>query len=254
MRLAWKIAAFPLVTGLVAGGCGSSTEPGQTNFTAAEQAALANALASSGVLSSNPLAAFAGVVVGTIDHVGTMSPATSAAVTQAVDNAIRLSAVGAEGSSYSAVGLQISFTSDIGGQSTTGWFIGAVGWNGLNTQTNSVSELMIVGGSGDGATPPSSASGTIEDGDLTATYWNGTRYEGTSGTGTVTASNFSGGGTDCSTTVQGITVTCSLQRGNMAGNVGFEAAEVGGTQTFTQPTVQFSSLPTVKLTINVAGG
>ncbi|MDH3496617.1 MAG: hypothetical protein OER21_07635 [Gemmatimonadota bacterium] len=195
--------------------------------------------------------AFAAFVVETVGEVGSITPVAQAAIAKAADDAMSLAASAAAGTNYSAVGFAIEYTITQGTFTGSGWFLGIVGWNGINTSNNTVQELVVVGGGEeDGSTLPTSTSGTIESGDLFALYWdNPNEYFGTSGTGTITGSNFGSGGTDCSASQQGITVECSFVGGRMNGNFAFVATgEVGN---YTQPAVQFSSLPAVKVTIAI---
>ena len=190
-----------------------------------------------------------------VGKVGRLDAGTvNAALHTAIDRALNLSVAGTQASAYEgAVGIAIQFDLSAQGTSESGWFYGVFGWNGINTSTNTVDEWVIVGGAGEESTLPSSASGTIESGDVFAEYANGTTYYfGTSGTANVSASSFSGS-TDCSASQQGITVDCSYSAGTMNGDFQFTATTLSET-TYTQPKVTFTSLPAVRMTISITQG
>ncbi len=223
---------------------------GDGNLNSAEQAALINALNTSGVLAGTPVAAFSSFAVGILDEVGTMSASRSRAIDEAIESGIRLAVSKAAAASYEgAVGVQVGW--DL--QGDVGWFIGVLGWNGLNVQTATVSELVAAYGYDFGNTnqPPASTSGTIgEDPYVAGMYWDGsTTYYGTSGDATMSGSNFTGSN-DCSQTG----ITCSYSTGTMNGNFNFVGSDMAeGGSTYTQPLVNFSSLPAVKMMISDAG-
>ena len=236
--------ATVLAVGMLAG-C-SSDNGGTQDLTQADKTALTNALAST---DFGPLAAYVVQVVG---KVGTLDAGTvNSALHSAIDHALSLSVAGTQASAYEgAVGIAIQFDLNAQGLAETGWFYGVFGWNGINTSTNTVDEWVIVGGSGTEGTLPSSASGTVESGDVFAEYASGTTYYfGTSGTATVSASSFSGS-TDCSASQSGITVDCSYATGTMNGNFAFTALSATEA-TYTQSNVTFTSLPAVRMTISV---
>ena len=250
------LAAF-LALGIAA--CSDDvTEPEGTGFSPAEQQALINALTSSGALANSPAAGFAALVVGTLGEVGTISASQTAAMDRIVENGIQLAVSAALSSTYEgAVGVQIGY--DIDG--TQGWFIGVVGWNGLSTETNSVSQLVsIYHFDTDTGTPPATHSTTIgldglqqalprSDADhhlATATYWDGIdTYWGTNGSVNFSGSSFSGSN-DCSQ----LTFSCTYSTGSMSGTFEFESAILQGELTWTQVPVGFSNLPAVKLMIS----
>ncbi len=235
-------------------GCSNETDQlvdpgGEGNLNSAEKVALINALQTSGVLAGTPAAAFSSLAVGILDEVGTMSASRSRAIDEAIESGIRLGVSKAAASSYEgAVGVQVGW--DI--QGSTGWVIGVIGWNGLNVQTATVSELVAAYGYEEGNTnqPPATTSRTIgEDPYVTGMYWDGsTTFYGTSGNATMSGSGFSGSN-DCSQTG----ISCTYSTGTMNGNfnfVGSDMLEMGGT--YTQPEVNFSSLPAVKIMISDA--
>jgi len=226
------------------------TDPGgEGNLNTAEKTALINALNTSGVLTGSPAAQFASLAVGILSEVGTLSASRSRAIDEAIESGIRLAVSRAAASSYEGtVGVQVGW--DI--QGSTGWFIGVIGWNGLNVQTATVSELVTAYGYEEGNTnqPPPSAEGTIgEDPYVQGMYWDGsTTYYGTSGHVSVSGSSFSGS-TDCSQTG----ISCSYSTGAMNGNFNFAGSDMAeGGSTYTQPEVNYSSLPAVRVMISDA--
>jgi hypothetical protein len=108
----------------------------------------------------------------------------------------------------------------------------------------------MVGGFGEEGTLPSSASGTIEGGDVFAWYTStNTAYYGTSGAASVSSSSFSGS-TDCSTSQGGVTMDCSYSAGRMSGNFNFTAETFQGAS-YTQAPIVFSNLPAVRMILSV---
>jgi len=234
------------LTVAMAVGCSDSTSSNGETLSTAEKQALTQAL------SNTEFGSLAAFVVQTVGQVGTLDPATvSSAMTKALDGALSLSVVGSQSASYEgAVGIAIQFdvtTSDV---TQSGWFYGVFGWNDINTSTNTVGEWLLVGGSGETGSLPTSASGTVENGDVFVYYSsNQTPYLGVTGEASVSSSSFSGNN-DCSVSQQGITVDCSYATGSMNGNFLFTA--VSETQAeYTQPKVQFSGLPAVRVNISI---
>lgn len=229
------------------GACSDSTGPGGTSLTQAEKQALVTAL------SSTEFGGLAAIVVQQVGQVGSLSAATvSAARSQAIDKAIRMAVASSAATAYEgAVGIAVEFTETQGTTSTSGWFYGVVGWNGINTSNNTVDELVLVGGVGDVANLPSSVTGTVESGAVFALYEAaGTLYTGTSGTASVTGSSFNGSGTDCSASGQGFTYDCNVVVGAMSTNFQFDAVNASQ-QTFSQTAVQGTSLPAIKMSLNI---
>jgi hypothetical protein len=229
-------------------GC-SSDNGGTSSLSQADKTALTNALQNT---DFGPLAAYVIQVVG---KVGKLDAGTvNAALHTALDHALSLSVAGTQASAYEgAVGIAIVFDYNVQGLVQQGWFYGVFGWNGINTSTNTVDEWVIVGGSGEGTALPSSASGTVENGDVFAEYANGTTvYFGTTGTANVSASSFSGS-TDCSASSGGVTVQCSYATGNMNGDFQFTGTSLSDA-TYNQAKVTFTSLPAVKMTLTVTQG
>ena len=230
-------------------GCGSDSG-GTTSLSQSEKTALTQALA------NTDFGGLATYVVQVVGKVGTLdAAAVNASISRALDHALSLSVTGAQSASYEgAVGIAMEATYQ--GQSV--WFYGIIGWNGINTSNNTVDEILLVGGAGDGTTLPASASGTIGQGDIFAFYekLNGSTYDyfdGTSGNASVSASSFSGS-TDCSASSSGITIDCSYSTGTMNGSFNFVAENIESADTYTQPGVTFSGLPAVKLTLTITGG
>jgi hypothetical protein len=241
----WTKFAAVAVAMAMAAGCGDDDNGGQSLSTAEKQA-LVNALQTT---EFGGLAAF---VVDVVGSVGTLDAGTvNTALTKAFDNALSLSAVGSQAADYEGgVGIALQFDYDVEGEAYSGWFYGVFGWNDINTTNNTVGEWVMVGGFGEDGTLPSSASGTIEDGDLFAWYsMNNTAYYGTEGEASVSSSSFSGS-TDCSTSQQGITIDCEYSAGRMSGNFSFVAMSFGEA-TYTQAPITFSNLPAVRMILSV---
>ncbi|UCG88736.1 MAG: hypothetical protein JSW71_09440 [Gemmatimonadota bacterium] len=245
MRLSTKLGAWTIAAVLAVAACGDdegATGVNGSTFTAAEKSALMAAITNTGAFEGTPAAAYASFALMGLDEVGTISAGRSAAIDQAIESGISLAVSGMLASRYDAVGVQLTY--DIQGQ--TGWFIGVVGWTGLNTTTNTVDELIAVYSYGDGTTAPSTVQGSF-GGDiiLVGAYWNGARYYAVEGNASITASGFSGS-TDCSITGY----TCSYSQGTMSGNFGFTAEAAETTDTYEQVPVSFTGLPAVSVTIS----
>ncbi|MDH4045315.1 MAG: hypothetical protein OEY20_14325 [Gemmatimonadota bacterium] len=228
----------------VAVGCGDDGSPSGDSLSQSEKTALANALA------STEFGGLAAYVVQVVGSVGTLDAATaSAAVNSALKEAISFSSTGAMAADYEgAVGIAIEFDYDIEGEVLSGWFYGVFGWNGINTSAGTVDEWVIVGGSGDTGSLPSSTSGDIGSANVFADYsMSNVDYFGTSGSASMSGS-FSGN-TNCSQTTQGITVVCSYGTGTMNGNFSFVAEALTGGGSYTQTPITFANLPAVKMTI-----
>jgi len=241
-----KFGALTLAL-VVAAACGDDNGPGAGDLSQAEKTALANALA------STEFGGLAAYVVQVVGQVGTLDAAgATSAVNAALTNAMSLSSTGALAAAYEgAVGIAILFDYNIQGDVFQGWFYGVFGWNGINASAGTVDEWVLVGGFGEDAFLPTSASGTIEDLDVFADYSNNNLlYTGTSGEASVSSSSFSGN-TDCSASQQGITVDCSYSVGQMNGNFEFVATRVGGTGTYTQTPIEFTNLPALRMTLTI---
>jgi hypothetical protein len=240
---AWAVAAI-----LAVAGCGDdegATGVDGATFTAAEKAALAEAISKTGAFEGTPADLYASFALAGLDEVGTMSASRSAAVDKAIESGISLAVSGALATRYDAVGVQLSY--DIQGQ--TGWFVGVVGWTGLNTTAKTVDELVSVYSYGSGSTPPSNIQGTFGGAAvLVGAYWNGVRYNATEGSASITASAFTGT-TDCS--IMGY--SCSNAKGTMSGNFGFTAQEEGASATYEQAPLSFTGLPAVSVTVSDGG-
>jgi hypothetical protein len=244
MHVLRKVSAAALVVAVVA--CSDSTSPNGTTLTQAEKQTLVTAL------SNTDFGGLAAIVVQQVGQVGSLSAvAANAARSQAVDKAIRMAVTGAASGAYEgAVGIAIEYSETYNTTTTTGWFYGVVGWNGINTSTNTIDELVLVGGVGDTGTLPGSASGTIESGDVFALYENaGVQYTGTSGTASASGT-FTGSSTDCSASGTGFSYDCSVTAGTLNTNFQF-AAMNDSEETYTQSAVQGSSLPSIKMTLNI---
>lgn len=241
-----KLSTVVLVAAVAA--CGDSTGPNGTTLTAQEKQTLVTAL------SSTEFGGLAAIVVQQVGEVGSLSAvAANAARSEAFDKAIRMAVSRSAATAYEgAVGIAIEFTETVTGQSpTSGWFYGVVGWNGINTSTNTIDELVLVGGFGDVAGLPTSVSGTVESGDVFALYdAAGTTYTGTTGTAAVTGSSFTGSGTDCSASGSGFTYDCNVIVGSLNANFAFDAINASE-QTYAQAAVEGTSLPAIKMTLDI---
>jgi hypothetical protein len=244
MRMFRKLTAAALVVAGVA--CSDSTNPNVTTLTQAEKQTLVTAL------SNTDFGALAAIVVQQVGQVGSLSAVSAnAARTQAIDKALSMAVTSAAATAYEgAVGIAIEYSETVGTQTTTGWFYGVVGWSGINTSTNTIDELVLVGGVGDTGTLPGSASGTVESGDVFALYSaSGVEYTGTSGTASASGT-FTGSSTDCSASGTGFTYDCSVVPGTMNANFNFAAINASE-QSYTQTPVQGASLPSIKMTLNI---
>ena len=240
------IGLFALAATLTVVGCGNDGNAtdlnGDGSLTAGEKAALIEAITTTGVLALSPAAAYAPLALGTIDEIGTISASRTAAIDEAIEAGIKLAVSAVAAASYEgAVGVQIGF--DVRG--IGGWFIGVLGWNGLNAQTRTVSEMVAVFGyAEDQGTPPPNIQGPFGgEALLGGSYWNGMPYYAMSGDASITGSNFSGS-TDCSVLVY----ACSYATGTMSGNFGFTAQTLETTDTYEQVPVSFT-VPAVSLTV-----
>jgi len=242
----WTKFGLTALVVTVAAGCSDSTSSGTQQLSTDEKAALTSAL------SSTEFGGLATYVIQTVGSVGSLTAATNAAMTQAVNSALSLAVQGVNSPAYEgAVGIAIEFDYSIQGQTSQGWFYGVFGWNDINATAKTVGEWVLVGGVGDAGSLPSSATGTVESGDVFVYYSKSqVPYFGTTGTASVSSSSF-GGSTDCSQSSQGVTVDCSYSTGAMNGNFLFSAASESDA-TYDQSKVQFSSLPAVKMTIAVS--
>jgi hypothetical protein len=180
-----------------------------------------------------------------VGEVGTLDAETvNAALTQTFEGALSLSSVGSQSPDYAGgVGIALQFDYDVGGEVFQGWFYGVCGGNDINTSNNTVGEWVLVGGAGEEGTLPSSASGTVEDGDVFVYYSSSqTPCYASTGEASVSSSSFSGG-TDCSASQQGITVDCTYSPGRMNGDFSFTAETFDGETSSTQTPITFANLP-----------
>jgi hypothetical protein len=244
MRVAmkWSALAAVLAVGVVA--CGDDGGPGGGDLSTEEKSVLANALAQTP--DSVGISLFASSIVQLVENVGKLDPGTQAQVRRILGDDMRLSVSGTSAATYDGVGFAMEYDYNVGGQSFSGFFLGVVGWSGLTA--SGVAELVMVGGFGEGSTLPSSASGTIEAGDVFAIYVSGqTAYVGIAGSASATP-DFGGGSTDCSGNVEGITYDCSFTHGTMAGDFEF-TAETASAASYTQSPISFTGLPSLRISI-----
>jgi len=239
----WMKFGAAAVAVVVAAGCGDDGSP-DGGLPEAEKQELVSAL------SATDFGAFAAFVVGTVGEVGTLNATTvNAAINTAFDRALSMSRTSIQGAEYEgAVGIAIEYDYDVQGEAFSGWFYGVVGWNGINTTAHTIDELVAVYGFGEGGSLPTSASGTVEDGDVFAWYSTPSQdYFGLTGEASVSSSTFSGS-TDCSQNTAG--VACTYGTGSMNGSFEF-AAETASGGAYTQSTVNFSALPAVRVIISI---
>jgi hypothetical protein len=242
----WGVAAMVLAIGV--GGCGDDGGPsGGGDLTDQEKQVLANALAQADDVTG--IGAFAGSIVSLINDVGTLNAGTQASIRRVINDRLHLSTSGTAATSYDGVGFAMVYTYDVGGQSYEGFFLGVVGWSGINVSAGTVDELVMVGGFGEGSTLPALAEGAIEDGDVFALYFDGsTAYFGVTGSASASPS-FGGSSTDCSQTVEGYTFDCSYTTGSMDGDFEFEASDVAEEQSYTQSPIAFADLPSLRISV-----
>ena len=253
MRTSLKVGTVAALAFAVA--CGDSTGPGSLDQ--AQKTALDNALTASGALAASPVAAFASFVVNSLQEAGHMSGASSAQLSSDIESSINASVAGTD---YDAVGLVIDFTVPAGGQSYTGAASFVFGWSGLSTSTNTVSEFVSAGivdlGTTTAPTGTRSIPGVSETQVATATWYENatsSQYAATSGSITMTPGSFSGS-TACPGSDQVQTVTCTFSTGTISGNFAFESALINqgsGAATYSQPQINFSSLPAIKVSLTV---
>ena len=135
------------------------------------------------------------------------------------------------------------------------------GWNGLSTSSNSVSEFVSAGLVNLGST--SSPSGTraipgiSETQVATGTYYEqstGSQYAATSGSVTISATDFSGSSQNCPGIEAQPTVSCTFSLGTMGGQFAFEAIKVIGTgaESYSQSQINFSNLPAIRVSLTVS--
>lgn len=235
--------------------CGDSSGPG--SFGPAEKTALTNALTASGALAGSPVATFAGLIISTLEEIGTMSGATSSQLARDLESGISAALAA---TSYDGVGVMIDFNIAVPGSDP---FIGAAtfvfGWNGLSTTTNNVTEFVSAGLVDIGTATPPSGSRPVPGTSLvtiaTGTYYEratSSQYDATSGTINFTSVNPIGDATAC--VGAPANVTCTFSGGTVSGSFAFEAAkEVGsGPDTYSQSQINFTTLPAIRVTLTVA--
>lgn len=261
----FRVITLAALLTLTAGACGEEAlgpddqENEDGEWGAAQQTALLSALTTSGVFAASPVAAFAPMVVATLSDVGTISASQVAAISQAVESGIQMARSATLSSTYNgAFGIQVGYEVD----GIEGWFVGVLGWNGINAETSSVTQLISVYHADTGSNePPATHSATIGLDDAlqhtppsgaanhhlaVGTYWNGTdTFWGTNGAMDFTASSFSGSN-DCGQ----VSFSCTYSTGSMSGSFDFDAQTLIGGMSWSQVPVSFSSLPAVKLMIS----
>jgi hypothetical protein len=224
--------------------CSDSTGTSGTQLSTAEKTALSAALTSSGALDDAGIAGgFGPIAITLLNSVGSLGTTASA---QAVATGISAAVRGTRAATYQgAIGVQIIVTS--GTQSAT--FTGVIGWDGLNSSAQTVDEVVAAGVVTATTAPVAIGTTPIGSGGGIASYWDRTTnssYVGTSGSFVLTSASFSGSGTNCAQ--QGLT-TCNYTAGTMNGSFAFGAIKTVGTGTYTQTSVTFNGLPTLKITI-----
>jgi len=234
--------------------CGDSSGPG--SFGPAEKTALTNALTASGALAGSPVATFAGLIISTLEEIGTMSGATSGQLTRDLESGISAALAA---TSYDGVGVIIDFNVATPGEEP---FIGAAtfvfGWNGLSTSTSNVAEFVSAGLVDLGTAVPPMGSRPIPGTSLiniaTATYYEratSSQYDGVSGTINFLTIGTTGAATAC--VGAPANVTCTVAPGTVSGNFAFEAEkDIGsGADTYSQSLINFT-LPAIRVSLTVA--
>lgn len=227
-----RIKALALTCGLaVVAACGSDNGPnGSTDLSSEETTALTQALVVNGSLGSSA-AAFAPFALSQLKSSGKMGD-------------------------YDAVGVEVNFTVTVAGQTTSGVLSSIIGWQGLNTNTQTADKIIAVSQNSTGGTFPPSITGTFGTGATIGSYFDrstASNYVATTGTFNLTSGTFGTDTNDCNSSSGGVTVTCSYSTGTMTGNFAFSADKFNGSgaATFNQPTTQFE-LPALRVTITVS--
>lgn len=246
MRHSMRLFGLAAVAAFAAA-CSDSSGPSGTALSTQEKTALSTAL-----LGANDGGTGAGiygaVAVQFVSVVGKLDAGSAAIVADAIDASVR----GVRATSYEgAVGIQIIVDC---GVDCSGTITAVVGWDGLNTQAQTVDELVMAGAFTETATPVS--TGTYSMAAEVAPYGFAfydnqntlSSYIASTGSFALTASSFTGSVTDCS---EG-EITCSYRLGSMSGNFSFTGDLIAGTgaATYTQSTVSFTNLPAVRLTLS----
>lgn len=252
-----KFCACVVGLALVAGCGDDSTGPDGEDLTQQEKTALASALTQSGALAAVPYASFAGAAVQLVGSIGSLEAgsAASLAVASAIEEGLRLGVAHAATASYEgAIGFVFDINYAVEQLTERVHLVAVVGWNGVNTSSNTVDNLVVGLVYGEGPAP-TSFSGDVgsfaETAFAIAAYWDGSvAYTGTSGIFSGTVGSF-GSGTDCSSSSQGYTYECSYSTGGMDGDLDFEAMSETET-TYTQTPVSMTDLPVLRMVISLS--
>lgn len=245
-----RLAAIAALAVLAAACSKDSSGPGGTTLSTQQKTAITTALTNMDASTGAGIGVYGAVAVNLLNQAGSLGAGSAAAVNAAISASLN----GIRATTYEgAVGIQI-VVSDATTPANSGTITAVIGWDGLNTSAQTVSEIVFAGVIADGATPPS--NGTYSFAATSSPfglglYFNRTTasyYEAITGGFTLSSASFSGGGTNCSQ--QG--VTCNYVLGSMGGSMQFGASLVAGTgpATYTQSTVTFASLPAVRITLS----
>ncbi|HEX5819826.1 MAG TPA: hypothetical protein VFY20_13150 [Gemmatimonadales bacterium] len=245
------VTAVIAAAGVLLAACGGDddgNEPNGTALSSTEAAALSAAIANSGAIAGEA-SLVAPLAFGLVRSYGTIS--TTAALTAAGSSAARMNLLAA---SYDAVGYQVKYDFTVNGVQQVISTTGAVAWAGLDTQAQTVDELVFIAAFDETGDFPTSGNGVI--GDDTEATWvvNETEsvYLGTSGSAVLESASFSGGTTSCSRDIPGFgTINCSYRYGQMVGSFGFDAVQFQGTgpETVTFPDSDYT-LPAVQVVLS----
>jgi hypothetical protein len=234
--------AFGMAALVFAAAC---NENGGDSLNLAEKQALTQALSTSDAFLAVPEGSYAPFAVYMLPNIGTLSAGSQSAL----NSALSASLSGLRAASYDgAIGVQVIVTAQ--GQSYT--FTGVLGWADLNVANNTVDEVVLSGGLTNNTTPIGTGSFTINGTTTVGAYWirspEATYGAGTSGTFELTAASFTGTQVECASITE--TSVCNYRTGTMSGSFNFTADRYGATGTpYTQSTVTFTNLPSVRVTI-----
>jgi hypothetical protein len=256
-RLARTVVASAIVVG-----CSDSTGPKST-FTAQQKSALITALDNSDAFGNLGSAASVGVLaIEFLNSTGKLESGAAVIAASAAQHAIEASVRGIRATGYEgAVGVQLIMTNTSGAQPQSFTYTSVVGWSGLNVAAQTVDEVVVAGALTGTATPVANGSSTSMGGSGStyafAVYGNrasASSYEASSGAFTLGSTSFGGGGTDCSASAQGFSVSCAYTIGTMAGNFAFDAdlSSGNGAATYSQAAVHYANLPALRMVVSGA--
>ena len=221
-----SLASPALGCALVLSGCGNDNN---TSLSTQEQAALIQALSTSGV-------------IGGPETILALSPLLAESDVGTVGN-------------YAAVGGMIKYTMQLNGVTQANDVsAGILGWTGLNTGSKTVSSAISASAFEEDATTfPATLNEDIASGNGEASYWDGTNlFVANSGVFKMTGATF-GGSSNCPNIPPasgGVEITeCRFATGSMQGNFDFVASH-SGSPDFTQANTTYD-VPAVQLSVTV---